>query len=113
MKKLRHILLFLILLIVLLPAESRFPKPEFETDYQQPLTSTPAPDSVFWDYFDIAFLFIGLSLASYLSLKKRSRRGIFNLTVISVLYFGFFSSRLYLFGGFVAKFRFGFGKCRI
>jgi len=87
---------FLILLTILLIAfnlfgEDRFPKPEFETDYQQPKTTAPLPDdSSFMDMVDIFALFLGLTLASILSLKKRSRRGIFFLTVLSVLYFGFF-----------------------
>ena len=77
-------------LAINLSAEGRFSKPEFETEYQQPLTTAPAADAGFMDILDICLLFIGLTLASYFSLKKRYRRGIFYLTIFSVLYFGFY-----------------------
>ncbi|MHC4114866.1 MAG: 4Fe-4S binding protein [Planctomycetota bacterium] len=68
----------------------RFPPPDFtETGHQIPETSTPAPREVFYEYMDIAVLFAGLSLASYLVLKKRSRRAIFLLMLFSLIYFGF------------------------
>ena len=60
---LKYILIFFTILLLALNlfADDRFPKPEFETDYQQPQTTTPQPDSVFWNFFDIAYLFIGMS----------------------------------------------------
>jgi len=86
--------LYLFLLITLLMgnlfAQDRFPKPEFETDYYQPQTTTPLPDSQLFNYLDVFLLVIGMSLAAYFSLKSRSRRGIFIISLLSVLYFGFF-----------------------
>ena len=83
------ILCLLLLVIEHLAAQDRFPKPEFETDYEQPLTTTPKPRTAFYEIFDIIVLVSALSLASYFALKKRSRRGIFWLTIFSVIYFGF------------------------
>ncbi len=70
-------------------AQDRFPKPEFETDYQQPLTTTPEPRSQAWEYVDVLLLVTALSLASYFALKTRSRRSIFILMIFSLAYFGF------------------------
>ena len=89
-----HFLFLIILLITLLSinlfGEDRFPKPEFETDYQQPLTTTPQPASQLFDYLDVFLLVIGMGFASYFSLKKRSRNGLFVISILSVLYFGFY-----------------------
>ncbi len=41
------------------------------------------------DYLDVAALAAGLSLASYFAIKKRSRRGLFLLTIASLAWFGF------------------------
>ncbi len=96
MKRTNKIFLLLLLgiIIALLAVnvfgEDRFPKPEFETSHQQPLTTTPQPASQFFDYLDIFLLVIGMGFASYFSLKKRSRNGIFIISILSVLYFGFY-----------------------
>jgi len=67
----------------------RFPPPEFETGHQLPITTVPGPRSDFLEYLDVVTLLVTLSLASYLALKKRSRRGLFFLGIFSLLYFGF------------------------
>lgn len=67
----------------------RFPKPEFESGHVVPTPTTPHPRQDIYEYLDVAVLIIALSLASYLALKKRSRNGIFMLTLFSLLYFGF------------------------
>ena len=84
----------LVLLLCLLSAgvvwgEERFPPPEFETGYTMPDTTVPPPRSLAWELFDIAVLVAALSLATWLSLKRRSRRGVAWLTVGSLIYFGF------------------------
>jgi NosR/NirI family nitrous oxide reductase transcriptional regulator len=71
-------------------AIQRFPKPEFESKYQQPKVQTPPARSDFMGYVDLAILISTLSLASWLALKKRSRNGIFWLSVFSLAYFGFY-----------------------
>jgi ferredoxin len=68
----------------------RFPKPDFKSGYTQPVPTAPEPRSLFWEYFDVFILLCTLSLASYFSLKKRSRNHIFLLLVFSLAYFGFF-----------------------
>jgi len=72
----------------------RFPPPEFEeTNHQLPTTdyiTDVTPDHPVYEYLDVAVLVIALSLASWLVLKKRSRRSVFILMVFSLLYFGFF-----------------------
>ena len=70
-------------------AQSRFPAPEFETEYVFPGTTQPPPSSVFNEYVDVGILTVFLLLACYFVFKKRSRRGLFVLTVLSLVYFGF------------------------
>ena len=70
-------------------AELRFPPPEFESGYEFPQTTDPASQSVAYEYLDAAVLIVALLLASYLILKRRSRRAIFGLMIFSLLYFGF------------------------
>ena len=68
----------------------RFPPPDFvETDHVIPSPTSPGPRQDVYEYIDAAVLLAALGLASYLILKKRSRRAIFALTVFSLLYFGF------------------------
>lgn len=68
----------------------RFPPPDFvETDHVIPSPTAPGPRQDVYEYIDAAVLLAALGLASYLVLKKRSRRAIFALTLFSLLYFGF------------------------
>ncbi len=71
-------------------AESRFPPPEFESGHEFPQTTTPQAREGIFAYIDSIVLFGTLGLATYLALKKRSRKAIFGLTVFSLLYFGFY-----------------------
>ncbi len=68
----------------------RFPPPDFESGYGFPITQTPAARSMAMSYVDVAVLFAALSLASYFSIKQRSRQGVFYLTIFSLVYFGFY-----------------------
>jgi NosR/NirI family nitrous oxide reductase transcriptional regulator len=70
-------------------AESRFPQPEFESGYKIPLMQLPPPRSVWMEYFDVCLLTAAIGAASFLVLKKRSRRGVVLLVWASLLYFGF------------------------
>jgi len=92
-KRLSLFLIFLIFTILFIAApihaQERFPRPEFESDYKLPLTTTPAPRAEFFQVLDIIILAAALGLASYLALKKRSRRGIYSLMIFSLFYFGF------------------------
>jgi len=88
-------IILLMLLLVLPVIESysqvqRFPKPEFESGYTQPVPVKSFPRSVSLEYLDVAVLFIALCLSAYFALKKRSRNYIFSLMLFSMIYFGFF-----------------------
>lgn len=80
----------LFLLVGSLIAQDRFPRPEFDSDYQRPLTTTPMPLARFFEIFDVILLAAAIGLASYLALKKRSRRGLLWLSIFSAAYFGFY-----------------------
>jgi polyferredoxin len=67
----------------------RFPPPDFETGYELPSPTTPHPRRSIYEYIDAVVLLAALGLASYLGLKKRSRRAILALCVFSLFYFGF------------------------
>lgn len=70
--------------------EERFPKPDFQGDYQRPQLTTPAPRSQALEYVDLFVLLASLSLASFFAIKLRSRRKIFLLMIFCLIYFGFF-----------------------
>ncbi len=72
-----------------LAAQDRFPRPDFESDYELPLTTAPGPRSSAFEIIDIVVLIAALSLASWFAVKKRTRRGLFWLAVFSLIYFGF------------------------
>jgi len=92
MYKYIKILIFILLVNVSFQtfSQQRFPKPEFDTGYEQPKTITPAADSLALEYFDVFILILVLSLASWFVLKTRSRNGILLLSIFSLFYFGFF-----------------------
>jgi len=69
--------------------ENRFPRPQFEKGYSMPETAVPVPRSALLESLDVAVLVLALSLAAWLVLRKRSRRGVFLLTIFSLIYFGF------------------------
>ncbi len=68
--------------------EIRFAMPDFQSGYSLPDIFTPDPPAGFGTW-DVAILFGALSLATWLVLKKRSRRGLFLLGIASLPYFGF------------------------
>jgi len=78
------------LLVVLVPAFGieRFPPPDF-SNHAVPVTTTPAAQPRGIDWIDVSVLVAGLGVASWLSLKQRSRRGIFILSLVCLAYFGF------------------------
>jgi NosR/NirI family transcriptional regulator, nitrous oxide reductase regulator len=72
-------------------AEPRFPPPDFsETNHQLPITSTPAARAIWLQYGDVAVLLACLGIALWLIYRKRSRRGLFWLSIFSLAYFGFY-----------------------
>lgn len=91
----RYILLISILIFgaiqsIAADAKQRFPKPEFDTKYQQPHTTAPSPRFLFLEYLDVFVLLVVLSVVTWFVIKKRSRKGVFWTSVFSLLYFGFY-----------------------
>ncbi len=92
----RRVTNFLLLLFawlaLLMPSlgAQRFPPPDFESGYVLPETHTPAARGVSWQSIDTAVLLGALGLATYLVLKKRSRRAVVALSLFSLAYFGFY-----------------------
>lgn len=67
----------------------RFPPPDFTAGHALPETVVPAPQPRGAAWLDVAALGVGLTVASWLSLKRRSRTGIVILSLVSLAYFGF------------------------
>jgi NosR/NirI family transcriptional regulator, nitrous oxide reductase regulator len=84
------ILFFIVTLFTATAQEQRFPRPEFESGYQQPATVTAEPRAQIFEYMDVLVLLIVMSLVTYFILKKRSRRAILWISVFTLLYFGFY-----------------------
>ncbi|MEX0986696.1 MAG: 4Fe-4S binding protein [Bacteroidales bacterium] len=82
--------LLMIFMFVAMSAQQRFPKPEFESGYEQPDTTTPEPRAAALEFFDVLVLLGVLSLATFLVIKRRSRRGILWLSIFTLIYFGFY-----------------------
>jgi polyferredoxin len=75
-------------LSVLAFAGDLIPTPEFE-HHAIPVSMSPAPESMAWEWINVAVLIGALCLASYFALVSRSRRGLFLLAVASLIWFGF------------------------
>jgi len=71
------------------PAAAKFTA-KLPDGYQHPHVEPPEARHPAWWGVDIVLLVVALSAASYLALKRRSRRGLFWVMVASVAYFGFF-----------------------
>jgi NosR/NirI family transcriptional regulator, nitrous oxide reductase regulator len=84
------LLLVMVFTFIALNAQQRFPKPEFESGYEQPATTVPEPRAAALELFDVLVLLGVLSLATFLVIKKRSRRGILWLSIFTLAYFGFY-----------------------
>ena len=82
--------LLLFALVASVHSVERFPPPDFEGGHKQPTATQPPPRPFTFEYMDVAVLAMTLSLASWLVLKKRSRREVVWLSLFSLLYFGFY-----------------------
>jgi NosR/NirI family transcriptional regulator, nitrous oxide reductase regulator len=91
-KKLLPYIVLVVLLCwhVAMFAQSRFPRPEFETNYVYPEQQLPLQRAPGWEYFDLAVLIGALLVTTWLALKKRSRQGLLWMSVFSLAYFGFY-----------------------
>ena len=74
----------------LLWAQNRFPKPDFESGYEYPEIHYAMQNESFWVTIDIFLLILLMSIVAWAALKRRTRKPILWVSVISVLYFGFY-----------------------
>lgn len=88
--------LWLTIFIVVLAAQGslfaqyQMPPPDFGESYSLPTLTHPEPPSGWVNILDIALLVVGLGLAAWLILKRRSRRGAILLSIGALAYFGFY-----------------------
>jgi polyferredoxin len=92
MKKYLPYMIFLLLFFwhMVLFAQDRFPRPEFESGHVYPTNQMPAPRAQVWEYIDVLVLIGALLMTTWLALKKRSRQGLIWMSVFSLAYFGFY-----------------------
>lgn len=92
MKKYLPYIIFLLLFFwhMVLFAQDRFPRPEFESGHVYPTNQMPAPRAQVWEYIDVLVLIGALLMTTWLALKKRSRQGLIWMSVFSLAYFGFY-----------------------
>jgi len=85
-------MIFLLLFFwhMVLFAQDRFPRPEFESGHVYPTNQMPAPRAQVWEYIDVLVLIGALLMTTWLALKKRSRKGLIWMSVFSLAYFGFY-----------------------
>ena len=67
----------------------RFPPPDFTGGHVLPETSVPGPELRAVGWIDVLLLAAGLALASWMSLKLRSRTALVVLSLAALAYFGF------------------------
>ena len=77
-------------LFAVLQAQDRFPKPDFESGYQYPDIQYYIPNEILWTAIDVVMLTALMSLVAWVVIKKRTRKSIIWVSIISVAYFGFF-----------------------
>jgi NosR/NirI family transcriptional regulator, nitrous oxide reductase regulator len=92
MKKALPYIIFILLLSwhMVLFAQDRFPRPEFESGHVYPTNQMPTQRAPGWEYFDVVVLIGALIITTWLALKKRSRQGLVWMSVFSLAYFGFY-----------------------
>lgn len=91
MKFSRSIVTFVVALLATVGAQAfefNLPIPEFETGYGLPDLFTPDPDTGA-GVWDALILFAALSITTWFVHKKRSRRGLFFMSIVCMVYFGF------------------------
>lgn len=81
-----------LLSIFAISAQNRFPKPDFESGYQYPDITYPVPDETLWVTIDIILLVLLMSIAAWAIIRKRTRKPIIWISILSVAYFGFYRS---------------------
>lgn len=73
-------------------AVARFPKPDFTSGYEYPDIVHGLPNELFWNILDIVLLVGMMALVVWAAYRKRYRAVMISVSLVSVLYFGFFRS---------------------
>ncbi len=71
-------------------AQNRFPKPDFESGYKYPEIHYAIPNEELLVMVDIVLLVALMGIVSWAVIRKRTRKPIIWVSLISVAYFGFF-----------------------
>ena len=90
--RLQIIILALVISLLTFNAFSiqRFPKPEFDSGYKTPAVQVSKIHPAVFEFLDLGLFILTMSLVTWMVLKKRSRKGVFWISVFSLLYFGFY-----------------------
>jgi polyferredoxin len=83
-------ILSLVLLPVIACAQNRFPKPDFESGYQYPSFNYQVPNEAFWLGIDMILLVLLMGIVAWAVVRKKTRKPVIWVSIISVIYFGFF-----------------------
>lgn len=73
-----------------LNAQNRFPKPDFESGYEYPEITYPVPNETAWIVVDLVLLVALMGIVAWAVIRKRTRKPIIWVSIISVAYFGFY-----------------------
>ena len=79
-----------LMLLIVSGAQDRFPKPDFESGYQYPEIHYPVPNETLWMTLDLILLTALMGFVAWAVIKKRIRKPVIWVSVVSVAYFGFF-----------------------
>ena len=90
MKKFLSILILTLFSVSIGSAQNRFPKPDFESGYKYPDHSFFIPNETLLITIDLILLVLLMSFVAWAVIKRRTRMPIIAVSVISVIYFGFF-----------------------
>ncbi len=86
----KFITIVLLLFVALATDAQRFPKPDFESGYTYPQQGYALPAGVLMEMLDVAMLFAMLCVAVWAVLRRRSRKWIIGISVVSLVYFGLY-----------------------
>lgn len=73
-------------------AVARFPKPDFTSGYEYPDIVHGVPSELFWNILDVVLLTCMMGLVVWAAYRKRCRSVILSMSLVSLVYFGFFRS---------------------
>jgi ferredoxin len=71
-------------------AQNRFPRPDFESGYVYPDIYYAVSDESLWVTIDILLLVVMMSIVAWAAIRRRTRKPVIWVSVISVAYFGFY-----------------------